>query len=62
MTTTPPHNLEAEQAVLGAILIDNETFYRVAFLEPGHFFEPLHQTISISAHSFATARSRRRFR
>ena len=45
MTTTPPHNLEAEQAVLGAILIDNEAFYRVAFLEPGHFFEPLHQTI-----------------
>ena len=45
MTTTPPHNLEAEQAVLGAILVDNEAFYRVAFLEPGHFFEPLHQTI-----------------
>src|SRR5215204_1908171 len=41
-----PHNIEAEQALLGAILVNNEAFYRVSdFLEPGHFFEPLHQTI-----------------
>src|SRR3954463_10804159 len=41
-----PHNLEAEQALLGAILVNNEAFYRVSdFLEPGHFFEPLHQKI-----------------
>src|SRR5258707_4861852 len=41
-----PHNIEAEQALLGAILINNEAFYRVSdFLEPGHFFERLHQTI-----------------
>ena len=43
MTTTPPHNLEAEQAVLGAILIDNEAFYRVAFLEPGHRLSQQHR-------------------
>src|SRR5215208_8032257 len=43
---TAPHNIEAEQALLGAILVNNEAFYRVSdFLEPGHFFEPLHQTI-----------------
>ncbi|MCC6982872.1 MAG: replicative DNA helicase, partial [Bauldia sp.] len=39
-----PHNLEAEQALLGAILVNNEAFYRVSdFLEPGHFQEPLHR-------------------
>src|ERR1700751_6447469 len=43
---TPPHNIEAEQALLGAILINNEAFYRVSdFLEPKHFFEPIHQHI-----------------
>src|SRR5579862_1976920 len=42
----PPHNIEAEQALLGAILVNNEAFYRVSdFLEPQHFFEPIHQNI-----------------
>jgi replicative DNA helicase len=42
----PPHNIEAEQALLGAILVNNEAFYRVSdFLEPQHFFEPIHQRI-----------------
>ncbi|HEY7644037.1 MAG TPA: DnaB-like helicase C-terminal domain-containing protein, partial [Hyphomicrobiales bacterium] len=41
-----PHNIEAEQALLGAILINNEAFDRVSsFLEPHHFFEPLHSRI-----------------
>jgi len=41
-----PHNIEAEQALLGAILVNNEAFYRVSdFLEPVHFFEPIHQQI-----------------
>jgi replicative DNA helicase len=41
-----PHNLEAEQALLGAILVNNEAHDRVSsFLEPGHFFDPLHQQI-----------------
>jgi replicative DNA helicase len=40
-----PHNIEAEQALLGAILVNNDAFYRVSdFLEPKHFFEPIHQT------------------
>jgi replicative DNA helicase len=43
---SPPHNIEAEQALLGAILVNNEAFYRVSdFLEPRHFFEPIHQQI-----------------
>jgi len=42
----PPHNLEAEQALLGAILVNNEACDRVSgFLEPQHFFEPLHARI-----------------
>ena len=42
----PPHNIEAEQALLGAILVNNEAFYRVSdFLEPKHFFEPIHQRL-----------------
>jgi replicative DNA helicase len=41
-----PHNIEAEQALLGAILVNNEAFYRLSdFLEPRHFFEPIHQNI-----------------
>ena len=41
-----PHNIEAEQALLGAILVNNEAFYRVSdFLEPKHFFEPVHRRI-----------------
>ena len=41
-----PHNIEAEQSLLGAILVNNDAFYRVSdFLEPKHFLEPIHQTI-----------------
>jgi replicative DNA helicase len=43
---TAPHNIEAEQALLGAILINNEAHDRVSgFLEPHHFYDPLHQQI-----------------
>ncbi len=42
----PPHNVEAEQALLGAILVNNEALYRVSdFLTPEHFFDPVHQKI-----------------
>ncbi len=41
-----PHNLEAEQALLGAILINNDAFDRVSdFLRPDHFSEELHKRI-----------------
>jgi len=47
-----PHNIEAEQSLLGAILVNNDAFYRVSdFLEPRHFFEPLHHTIYETAGS-----------
>ncbi len=41
-----PHNLEAEQALLGAILFDNETYNRItALLQDKHFFDPVHGRI-----------------
>src|SRR3984893_6499716 len=41
-----PHNIEVEQALLCAVLVNNEAFYRVSdFLAPQHFFEALHQKI-----------------
>src|SRR4051795_13431371 len=51
-----PHNIEAEQALLGAILVNNEAFYRVSdFLEPVHFFEPIHQKVYELASSLIRA-------
>ena len=42
----PPHNVEAEQALLGAILVNNEAFDRVSdFLLPEHFSQEIHQRI-----------------
>ncbi len=53
---TAPHNIEAEQSVLGAILVNNDAFYRVSdFLEPKHFFEPIHQLIFETASSIIRA-------
>ena len=53
---TAPHNIEAEQGVLGAILVNNDAFYRVSdFLKAEHFFEPIHQTIFETAASIVRA-------
>src|SRR3712207_7946261 len=41
-----PNNIDAEQALLGAILVNNDAYYRVSdFLEAAHFFEDLHRRI-----------------
>ncbi len=41
-----PHNIEAEQALLGAILVNNEAYDRISdFLKAEHFFEELHRRI-----------------
>jgi replicative DNA helicase len=41
-----PHNIEAEQALLGAIFVWNEAYHRVAdVIGPEHFFDPLHAEI-----------------
>ena len=42
----PPHNIEAEQAFLGALLYDNEVYYRVAdWMRAEHFYDPVHARI-----------------
>ena len=46
----PPQNLEAEKAVLGALMLDAEAFDRIAFLTPESFYSSQHQII------FATIR------
>ncbi|MEQ9449895.1 MAG: DnaB-like helicase N-terminal domain-containing protein, partial [Rhodospirillaceae bacterium] len=39
---SPPHNYEAERALLGAILMNNRAFERVSdFLLPEHFADPV---------------------
>lgn len=44
--TTLPQNLEAEQALLGAILANNKAFEKVSeFLKPQHFADPVHAKI-----------------
>src|SRR5277367_1328235 len=41
-----PHNIEAEQALLGAILVNNDAFDRISdFLRPEHFSEEVHRRI-----------------
>ena len=43
---TLPQNIDAEQALLGALLIDNDVYDKVsAFLEPNHFYVPVHGRI-----------------
>ena len=43
---TPPANLEAEQALLGALLANNKAYERVSeFLLPEHFADPVHGRI-----------------
>ena len=41
-----PHNLDAEQGLLGALLVDNRAMEKVGdFLKSMHFFTPAHQRI-----------------
>lgn len=42
----PPHNIEAEQAVLGGVLIDNTIFHSILeILKPDDFYHPAHKII-----------------
>ena len=41
-----PQNLEAEQGLLGALMLDNSALEKVSdFLRPFHFFIPVHQRL-----------------
>jgi replicative DNA helicase len=53
---SPPSNIDAEQALLGAILVNNDAYYRVSdFLEASHFIEDLHRRIYEVASSLIKA-------
>jgi len=42
----PPHNFEAEQALLGSLLVNNTAYHRISeFLKGEHFADPLHGKI-----------------
>jgi replicative DNA helicase len=42
----PPTNLQAEQALLGALLANNKAYERVSeFLSPDHFADPIHARV-----------------
>ena len=41
-----PHNIEAEQGILGAILLNNEIFFDISEkINIEHFYEPIHRLI-----------------
>jgi replicative DNA helicase len=41
-----PHNIEAEQSLLGSILAGNGAYHRVAgFLKAEHFADPIHRRL-----------------
>lgn len=55
----PPHNVEAEQAVLGSLLIDPDAILRVSpILAPEDFYRPHHQTIYEAALALHNRRSK----
>lgn len=41
----PPHDIDLEQAILGAVLFRNSTLDRLGNLGPDDFYEPLHQQL-----------------
>lgn len=43
---TPPHSIEAEQMILGGLLLDEEAYYNISgLLYEGHFYRKEHQII-----------------
>src|SRR5690606_11522642 len=49
-----PHNEEVEQALLGALLVNNRSLEKVSdYLRPAHFYNPVHGRIYEAIHKFA---------
>ena len=56
---TPPHNYEAEQGLLGALLVNNAAYERVGdFLRAEHFADPAHGRIYAAIGRLVRSRSR----
>ena len=44
--TRLPHNIEAEQVLIGALLANNKAYEKVSeFLKPEHFSDPMHAKV-----------------
>ena len=57
--TVMPHNIEAEQQLLGAILTNNDLYDRVAsIIGAEHFYDPVHARIYEVAAKRASPRMR----
>lgn len=41
----PPHNIELEQQILGAVLANNDRYHGLGFLRASHFYDPVHGKI-----------------
>jgi replicative DNA helicase len=54
----PPHSVEAEQAILGAVLVNEAVLQACAFLAPEDFYEPVHGRIFNAMRSTATVGAR----
>lgn len=44
----PPHSIELEQAILGAVIFDNAAMDKLGTLEPDDFYEPVHAALFAS--------------
>ncbi len=56
MMAAPPCSMEAEQSLLGAILINNDAYgVAIRYVDAADFFEPLHQRIFAEAGRLITA-------
>lgn len=54
----PPHDIELEQAIFGAILARNENLDRMADLEPADFYDPTHRALfAAMREQWATSRA-----
>jgi replicative DNA helicase len=50
----PPHNLDAERALLGGILVDGSALEEVAFLRPESFYRQAHGAIFAAMRAVAS--------
>lgn len=48
-----PANIDAEQALLGAVLVNDRVMNMIDALQPEHFYDPLHQRIFASMRALA---------
>jgi replicative DNA helicase len=45
LLTAAPHDIDLEQAVIGSMLLRNDTIEQLAGLRAEHFFDPLHSAL-----------------